>query len=79
MLRYKVSPGLQDDDGTICLGFDRAGIEKITHVNLGRLTEQGSRPKVILGFAREVVTASLDSAVWKIIHARNHHRSLGHK
>jgi DNA helicase HerA-like ATPase len=28
----------------------------ITHVNLGRLSEQGSRPKVVLGFAREVVT-----------------------
>ena len=56
MLRYKVSPGLRDEDGTICLGCDRASIDRITHVNLGRLSEQGSRPRVVLGFAREVVT-----------------------
>ena len=56
MLRYKVSPGLRDEDGTICLGCDRASMNQITHVNLGRLSEQGSRPKVVLGFAREVVT-----------------------
>ena len=56
MLHYKVSPRLRDDDGTICLGCDRSGMEKVTHANLGKLTEQGSRPKVILGFVREVVT-----------------------
>ncbi len=56
MLRYKVSPGLRDEDGTICLGCNRASMNEITHVNLGRLSEQGSRPKVVLGFAREVVT-----------------------
>ncbi len=56
MLRYKVSPGLRDEDGTICLGCDLASMNEITHVNLGRLSEQGSRPQVVLGFKREVVT-----------------------
>ena len=56
MLRYKVSPSLRDEDGTICLGCNQANMNVITHVNLGRLSEQGSRPKVVLGFAREVVT-----------------------
>ena len=56
MLRYKVSPALRDEGGIICLGCDRASMDQTTHVNLGRLSEQGSRPKVILGFAREVVT-----------------------
>ncbi len=31
-------------------------MDKITHVNLGRLSEQGSSPKVVLGLAREIVT-----------------------
>lgn len=56
MLRYKVSPALRDKDGVICLGFERAGMDEVTHVNLGRLSEQGSRPKVVLGFSREIVT-----------------------
>ena len=56
MLRYKVSPGLRDEEGTIRLGCDRMNMNQTTHVNLGRLSEQGSRPKVVLGFAREVVT-----------------------
>ena len=56
MLRYRVSPGLRVDDGTICLGCDRSNIDKVTHVNLGRLSEQGPRPTVILGFGREIVT-----------------------
>ena len=56
MLRYKVSPALRDEDGIICLGCDRTCLDQTTHVNLGRLSEQGARPKVILGFAREVVT-----------------------
>lgn len=56
MLRYKVSPALRDEGGTIYLGCDRASVYLTTHVNLGRLSEQGSRPTVVLGFAREVVT-----------------------
>ena len=56
MLRYKVSPGLRDEGGTICLGCGKSGIDEITHVNLGRLSEQGSQPKVVLGLVREVVT-----------------------
>lgn len=56
MLRYKVSPRLRDQDGTICLGCDAAEMHRITRVNLGRSSEQGSRPNVVLGFAREVVT-----------------------
>lgn len=56
MLRYKVTPKLRDEDGTICLGCDHRELETITHVNLGRLSEQGARPKILLGFAREVVT-----------------------
>ena len=56
MLRYKVSPKLRDEDGTICLGCDRGAMDEITHVNLGRLSEQGSRPKVVLGLGREIVT-----------------------
>ena len=56
MLRYKVSPGFRNEDGTICLGCDPKSMDQTTHVNLGRLSEQGSRPKVVLGFAREVVT-----------------------
>ena len=56
MLRYKVSPGLRAEDGTICLGCARKDMEETTHVNLGRLSEQGLRPKVVLGFDREVVT-----------------------
>ena len=55
MLRYKVSPGIRDEDGTICLGCDRTRINQTTHVNLGRLSEQGLRPNVVLGFAREIV------------------------
>ena len=55
MLRYKVTPGLRDEDGTICLGCDRTSMDQTTHVNLGRLSEQASRPKVVLGFGREVV------------------------
>ena len=55
MLRYKVSPGLRDDGGIICLGCDRASMDRITHVNLGRLSEQGSKSKIVLGFAREIV------------------------
>ena len=56
MLRYNVSPRLRDQDGTICLGCGAADMHRVTHVNLGRLSEQGSRPNVVLGFAREVVT-----------------------
>ena len=56
MLRYKVSPSMRDDDGVICLGCERSELKQITHSNIGRLSEQGSRPKVVLGFAREVVT-----------------------
>ena len=56
MLRYKVSPALRDEDGTIFLGCDRKGIDQTTHVNLGLLSEQGSRPNVVLGFGREIVT-----------------------
>ena len=56
MLRYRVSPGIKDEKGTICLGCDWANMDKVTHVNLGRLSEQGPRPRVILGFGREVVT-----------------------
>ncbi|MDE0404409.1 MAG: DUF87 domain-containing protein [Nitrospira sp.] len=56
MLRYKVSPRLRDEGETICLGCNLASINEITHVNLGKLSEQGSRPQVVLGFAREVVT-----------------------
>lgn len=56
MLRYKVLPGLRDEDGTIYLGCDRTSIDQTTHANLGRLSEQGSRPKVVLGFVREIVT-----------------------
>ena len=56
MLRYRVSPGLRDEEGTICLGCDHANMDHTTHVNLGRLSEQGSRPKVVLAFAHEVVT-----------------------
>jgi len=56
MLRYKVSPGLRDEGGTICLGCGKSSIDEITHVNLGRLSEQGSQPKVVLGLVREVVT-----------------------
>ena len=56
MLRYRVSPALRAEDGTICLGCHCAGLDGITHVNLGKLSEQGARPKVILGFSREMVT-----------------------
>lgn len=56
MLRYRVSPELRDEDGVICLGCDRVTLSQTTHVNLGRLSEQGTRPKVVLGFAREIVT-----------------------
>ena len=56
MLRYKVSPRLRSEDGIICLGCDRTHIDQTSHVNLGRLSEQGLRPTVILGFSREVVT-----------------------
>lgn len=55
MLRYKVSPGLRYEEGTIKLGCENAKLDQVTHVNLGRLSEQGSRPKVILGFGREMV------------------------
>lgn len=56
MLRYKVSPGLRDASGTVCLGCSEANVNEVTHVNLGRLSEQGSRSKVILGFKQETVT-----------------------
>ena len=55
MLRYRVSPNIRDDDGVICLGCARADLEKITHTNLGRLSEQGLRSTVMLGLARETV------------------------
>lgn len=55
MLRYRVSPGLRDQDGTVYLGCGGASMNQITHANLGRLSEQGSRPKVVLGFDREAV------------------------
>ena len=56
MLRYRVTPVLRDAEGTICLGCDHANMDHTTHVNLGRLSEQGSRPKIVLAFGREVVT-----------------------
>ena len=56
MLRYRVSPNIRDDDGVVCLGCERHQLEEITHINLGRLSEQGGRPKIVLGLAREVVT-----------------------
>lgn len=55
MLRYKVAPGLRDEDGTICIGCNRKETERTTHVNLGRLSEQGRRSRVVLGFGREGV------------------------
>ena len=55
MLRYKVSPNIRDDDGVICLGCSRADLDKITHANLGRLSEQGTRSAAMLGFSRETV------------------------
>ena len=55
MLRYRVTPNLRDEEGTICLGCEQDRVYGMTHVNLGRLSEQGSRPKVVLGFGREVV------------------------
>ena len=56
MLRFRVLPSIRDDDGVVCLGCERAQLEQTTHVNLGRLSEQGPRSKVVLGLAREVVT-----------------------
>ena len=56
MLRYKVSPGLRNEDGAICLGCGQPEVDSVTYVNLGRLSEQGVRPKVVLGFGSEVVT-----------------------
>jgi len=55
MLRYRVTPILRDKNGIITLGFKISNLNQITHANLGRLSEQGSRPKVILGFDREAV------------------------
>lgn len=56
MLRYRVSPALRDQEGTIFLGSDGKRLNETTHVNLGRLSEQGSRSRVVLGFQREIVT-----------------------
>ena len=56
MLRYKVLPGLRDKEGMIGLGVKQENINQSAYVNLGRLSEQGSRPKVVLGFGREMVT-----------------------
>ena len=55
MFRYRVLPELKGEDKTVYLGCDRAALNETTHINLGRLSEQGSRPKVILGLAREIV------------------------
>ena len=49
MLRYKVSPGLRDESGSVYLGCDRNTVDAVSHSNLGRLSEQGSRPRVVLG------------------------------
>ena len=43
MLRYKVSPIIKGDQGTLCLGCSRSDLEQITYANLGRLSEQGSK------------------------------------
>ena len=56
MLRYKVSPGLRDESGSVYLGCDRNTVDAVSHSNLGRLSEQGSRPRVVLGLDREMVT-----------------------
>lgn len=56
MLRYKVTPGLRDANEVIRLGCGRSNTNEITHINLGRLSEQGPRAKVVLGFAQETVT-----------------------
>ena len=56
MLRYKVSPSLRDREGTIFLGCDQGSWRETSHVHLGKLSEQGSRSRVVFGFAREVVT-----------------------
>ena len=56
MLRYKVSPALRAVEGTVFLGCRPGDVERMTHVNLGRLSEQGIRAKVVLGFDREIVT-----------------------
>lgn len=55
MFRYKVLPKVRGGNETLCLGCNAADIDKVTHANLGRLSEQGARPKVVLGFAREIV------------------------
>ena len=56
MLRYRVVPRLPEEDGAIRLGCGQAGMDEFSYVNVGRLSEQGARPKVVLGFHREVVT-----------------------
>ena len=57
MLRYKVSPGFHNADGLVRLGCGQADVSEMSYVNLGRLSEQqGSRSKVVLGFAQETVT-----------------------
>ena len=55
MLRYKVTPIIRGDEGTLCLGCSRLDLEQITHANLGRLSEQGSKAKAVIGLAREIV------------------------
>lgn len=56
MLRYKVLPGFRDANEAVRLGCGRGNANEMTHVHLGRLSEQGSRAKVVLGFAQEIVT-----------------------
>ena len=56
MLRYKVVPKLQIQDGTVYLGCKQKDRNHITHTNLGILSEQGPRTEVLMGFNREVVT-----------------------
>ena len=55
MLRYRVTPELRDAEGTIALGLDRKAPQESTYVNIGRLSEQGKRSQVNLGFSRELV------------------------
>jgi len=55
MVRYRVIPEIRDAGGSISLGFERKSIDTASYVNLGRLSEQGKRKQVNLGFSRELV------------------------
>lgn len=55
MLRYRVTPEIRDDEGSISLGFEKKSIDTVSYVNLGRLSEQGRRAQVNLGFSHELV------------------------